>query len=188
MSVSESIWSLLLNEFVNYVVSSVSEPSEPTKEENNEDFINDPEDQKKITKAKLSNAGYQIGQKLADRYTKDRSRFREQVDIIRFLCKDFWTLLFGKNVDNLKTNHRGMWIIRDENFRPLRNLSFPFDGKNLKKFDLNENQIQIVQRFLYFPCGLIRGALSALGIDADVDVHCSLIPACEFTVISKESN
>ena len=26
--------------------------------------------------------------------------------MIKFLCKDLWTILFRKQIDNLKTNHR----------------------------------------------------------------------------------
>ena len=26
--------------------------------------------------------------------------------MIKFLCKDLWTLVFRKQIDNLKTNHR----------------------------------------------------------------------------------
>jgi len=28
------------------------------------------------------------------------------MDVIKFLCKDLWTILFRKQIDNLKTNHR----------------------------------------------------------------------------------
>lgn len=28
------------------------------------------------------------------------------MDIIKFICKDFWQAVFRKQVDNLKTNHR----------------------------------------------------------------------------------
>jgi len=30
----------------------------------------------------------------------------DTLDVIKFLCKDMWTLLFRKQIDNLKTNHR----------------------------------------------------------------------------------
>lgn len=40
------------------------------------------------------------------RFSKDRPRFNDTLDVIKFLCKDLWSLVFGKNIDNLKTNHR----------------------------------------------------------------------------------
>jgi len=40
------------------------------------------------------------------RFSRDRPRFADNLDVIKFLCKDLWTILFRKQVDNLKTNHR----------------------------------------------------------------------------------
>jgi hypothetical protein len=40
------------------------------------------------------------------RFSKDRPRMVEELDVVKFLCKDLWTLVFRKQVDNLKTNHR----------------------------------------------------------------------------------
>lgn len=40
------------------------------------------------------------------RFSRDRPRFNDNLDVIKFLCKDLWTVLFRKQIDNLKTNHR----------------------------------------------------------------------------------
>lgn len=40
------------------------------------------------------------------RFSRDRPRFTDTLDVIKFLCKDIWTLVFRKQIDNLKTNHR----------------------------------------------------------------------------------
>ena len=40
------------------------------------------------------------------RFSRDRPRFTDTLDMIKFLCKDMWTLVFRKQIDNLKTNHR----------------------------------------------------------------------------------
>jgi hypothetical protein len=40
------------------------------------------------------------------RFSRDRPRFTDTLDVIKFLCKDLWMLLFRKQIDNLKTNHR----------------------------------------------------------------------------------
>ena len=40
------------------------------------------------------------------RYTMERPRFTDHLDAIKFICKDFWSELFKKQIDNLKTNHR----------------------------------------------------------------------------------
>ena len=36
----------------------------------------------------------------------DRQRFGDHLEVIKFICKEFWAELFQKQVDNLKTNHR----------------------------------------------------------------------------------
>lgn len=30
----------------------------------------------------------------------------DTLDVIKFICKDLWTIVFRKQIDNLKTNHR----------------------------------------------------------------------------------
>jgi hypothetical protein len=40
------------------------------------------------------------------RYTIERPRFTDHLEAIKFICKDFWSELFKKQIDNLKTNHR----------------------------------------------------------------------------------
>ena len=43
---------------------------------------------------------------ICGRYTMDRPRFSDHLEAIKFICKDFWSELFKKQIDNLKTNHR----------------------------------------------------------------------------------
>lgn len=40
------------------------------------------------------------------RISKDRMRFSDNLDVVKFVCKEVWMFLFKKQVDNLKTNHR----------------------------------------------------------------------------------
>lgn len=47
------------------------------------------------------------------------------LDIIKFLCKDLWQALFRKQIDNLKTNHRGTFVLTDNLFGPLKRCSLP---------------------------------------------------------------
>lgn len=55
---------------------------------------------------RLDMLGYRVGQGLVERFSKDRPRFTDTLDVIKFLCKEVWMLVFRKHVDNLKTNHR----------------------------------------------------------------------------------
>lgn len=47
---------------------------------------------------------------------------------------------------------------------------------------------QVAAMHLYFPCGIIRGALSNLGIPCAVSADISGLPACKFTLESSISD
>jgi hypothetical protein len=49
--------------------------------------------------------------------------------VIKFICKDLWTLVFRKQVDNLKTNHRGVYVLTDNAFRPFSRMSAEAGGQ-----------------------------------------------------------
>lgn len=55
---------------------------------------------------RLERLGFRVGQGLSERFSRDRPRFTDHLDVIKFLCKDLWTIVFQKQIDNLKTNHR----------------------------------------------------------------------------------
>ena len=40
------------------------------------------------------------------RYARDKPRFGDPLDAVKFICKEFWNEVFSKQVDNLKTNYR----------------------------------------------------------------------------------
>ena len=60
---------------------------------------------------------------LNTRFSANRPRPQTPLDSIKFVCKDLWTLLFRKPVDNLKTNHRGIFVLTDQRFQPLSRMS-----------------------------------------------------------------
>jgi trafficking protein particle complex subunit 6 len=55
---------------------------------------------------RLDGLGYRVGLGIVDKWARDKPRFTDTLDVIKFLCKDLWTLVFRKQIDNLKTNHR----------------------------------------------------------------------------------
>jgi trafficking protein particle complex subunit 6 len=116
----------------------------------------------------LENLGFQVGQKMAARLTKDRPRFIDNLDIIKFLCKDFWMENFKKNVDNLRTNHKGTYVLHDSKFKFLQRIS-TIDSKETEELSKN---------YVTFTTGLIRGALNVLGVDAVVTAEIQSLPAC----------
>ncbi len=59
---------------------------------------------------RLERLGFRVGEGLSERFSRDRPRFTDHLDVIKFLCKDVWTVVFKKQIDNLKTNHRVTWF------------------------------------------------------------------------------
>jgi hypothetical protein len=59
-----------------------------------------------ILESALDAAKYMLTESRAIRFSRDRPRLTEPLDMIKFVCKDLWSLVFRKQVDNLKTNHR----------------------------------------------------------------------------------
>ncbi|KAI8920868.1 transport protein particle complex subunit [Powellomyces hirtus] len=133
----------------------------------------DTEMDKEAAYFKLENLGYQLGMAMVERITKDRPRFLDNLDVVKFICKDFWIALFKKQIDNLKTNHRGVYVLTDNNFRWFSRMSGDGAGAEISR-----------QAFahLAFPCGLIRGALGNLGVTTVVIGEVSTIPQCTFQI------
>jgi len=123
---------------------------------------------------KLEKMGYRVGQSLIERFTKDTPRFKDDLDILRYLCKDFWMKIYRKQVDSLKTNHQGIFVLQDENFKLLHKVSLCAGNEN--------NFMENIKKFMAFPCGIIRGCLAGLGLSAIVNVEVSTLPGCKFTV------
>lgn len=72
---------------------------------------------------RLELIGYRVGVGITEKFSRDRPRFTDPLDVIKFLCKDLWTIVFKKQIDNLKTNHRGVYVLTDNNFQPLKRMS-----------------------------------------------------------------
>ena len=124
---------------------------------------------------KLEGLGWSVGHRLADRYTKDLSFLVDQLDVIKFLCKDLWLALFSRQVDKLQTNHRGVYVLHDTAFRLLLHCH-ALQGMQAREV---EEQGRL---FLAFSVGLVRGALSNLGLNAAVKADISKGIAVTFTI------
>ena len=107
--------------------------------------------------------GSRVGATLAERHSYAIPRLIEQIDFIKFICKDLWVLLFNKPIDHLKTNHRGVYVLTDNNFVPMASVA------------------SCQPSHLYFYCGIIKGALGNLGIESNVTVEVNL-PTVIFSV------
>ena len=101
---------------------------------------------------------------------------KTQLEAVKFLCKEFWMEVFRKQIDKLQTNHRGVFVLKDQELKWLRRL--PPDEESARVGAI---------RILAFPCGLIRGALACLGLSGAV-VSCDFLAdgktmaSCSFNI------
>ena len=79
------------------------------------------EEDNEALRLRLESIGVSVGGTLAERsvrwiwcrsalsrlrLSKDKARFQDTLDTIKFICKDLWMAVWDKQVDNLRTNHR----------------------------------------------------------------------------------
>jgi trafficking protein particle complex subunit 6 len=119
---------------------------------------------------KLEAVGYAAGRRYVERLTRDRERLVDTLDAVKFLCREFWTEVFRKAVDKLQTNNRGTFVLQDFNFRPVRHLSAG-QGEDTKAASL---------KYVVLPCGMVRGAMAALGLECSVNADVSALPRVVF--------
>ncbi|XP_026873373.1 trafficking protein particle complex 6b-like [Electrophorus electricus] len=135
----------------------------------------DPDTERVTGLSILEGMGFRVGQGLTDRFTKDYPTFKDELDIMKFLCKDFWSSIFRKQIDNLRTNHQGTYVLQDNTFALLTQIS---SGKQ---------HLEEAPKYLAFPCGLLRGALSSLGLESLVSAEVALMPSSKFQVVIQKT-
>lgn len=152
--------------------------------------------EREILESKMESIGYRVGHGLVERFSRDRPLFLDHLDMIKFVCKDLWMMLFHKQIDNLKTNHRGVFVLTDNQFRwfakmsyhPVLKASQEVVGKGKGKQVVGVGQEYTP--YLWFPCGIVRGALANLGMESVVIAECpSGPPSVTFQIktIAKET-
>ncbi|TKR71630.1 hypothetical protein L596_019198 [Steinernema carpocapsae] len=119
---------------------------------------------------RLESMGFRVGYALVEKIAKDCPRFTTELDIMKFVCKEFWTSAFGKQVDNLRTNHQGVYVVQDNRFYTV------------STFSESKQYLEEAAMYLSFPSGMVRGALQNLGISSVVTNSCDTLPSVKFHV------
>jgi len=138
--------------------------------------------------AKLERMGAAVGYRFTERLAESKTwnagtanqeaaarTAAQQLEAVKFLCKEVWMEIFSKQIDKLQTNHRGVFVLKDLELSWLTR--FP---------SATESSRVAAIRLLAFPCGVIRGALANLGIPAVVS--CDFLAdgqnmaACSFNI------
>ncbi|XP_055107172.1 trafficking protein particle complex subunit 6A isoform X2 [Symphalangus syndactylus] len=129
----------------------------------------------KMSLSVLEGMGFRVGQALGERLPRETLAFREELDVLKFLCKDLWVAVFQKQMDSLRTNHQGTYVLQDNSF-PL-----------LLPMASGLQYLEEAPKFLAFTCGLLHGALCTLGIESVVTASVAALPVCKFQVVIPKS-
>ncbi|KAJ1724312.1 hypothetical protein LPJ53_001395 [Coemansia erecta] len=122
---------------------------------------------------KLEMVGFRVGKRLAERFAPLNRRLTDTLDIVKFVCKDIWLLLFNRQVDNLKTNHRGVYVLQDNKFKWFLRMSGNNGGAAAARR---------AQPYIWLPCGIIRGILDSFGVSTVVIAETLGLPQCTFQI------
>ncbi|XP_036088418.1 trafficking protein particle complex subunit 6A isoform X4 [Rousettus aegyptiacus] len=140
----------------------------------------------KMSLSVLEGMGFRVGQALgessadAPRLPRETLAFREELDVLKFLCKDLWVAVFQKQMDSLRTNHQHPWaLLHPQGTYVLQDNSFPL----LVRMASGLQYVEEAPKFLAFTCGLLRGTLSTLGIKSLVTTSVAALPASKFQVV-----
>lgn len=132
---------------------------------------------------RIESYGYSLGLRLTEvlmyKAAANSTKIVDILDIMKFVCRDVWRCLYGKQMDNLRTNHRGTFVLIDNSHRLIAGLnSAQGSADTLRK----------AQSYLWFPCGIIRGILMSFGIEAHLLAEISEFPAVSFNIQTAINN
>ncbi|KAA8497059.1 Trafficking protein particle complex subunit 6B [Porphyridium purpureum] len=166
---------LFLIEHVEYFLRGRdASPGSITRKWNDSVAVRDPEEKRRNefdNKLRLELNGFEIGQRLIERLAVDKDMLDSELDIVKFICRELWEASFSKQVDVLRTNRKGLYVLQDSNFKWLASLSKNRDGDT-----------RSLEDYAVFPCGLVCGALHKLGMKCQVTADIKALPRVEFFV------
>ncbi|KAF8554539.1 transport protein particle component [Imleria badia] len=124
-------------------------------------------------RTRLEAIGLHVGGNFVERLCRDRPLFGDSLDAIKFVCKELWVSCWDKQVDNLRTNHRGVFVLQDNTFKPISRIS-SWQGRS--------EALKHAKIYVALPAGLIRGALARIGLHGTVTTEITSLPHCTFQI------
>lgn len=180
----------LLNETAAYAIRSNSKASESGIETT--DYLKNIEDvNSPDTLSYINKIGYNVGFKTAQLLLIDpevgtttisnmsnNSLIDNPLEAMKFICRDVWKNIFGKQMDNLRTNHVGTFVLVDHKPISYSNCFYTVSMATSSS-GINATADRAAP-FLEFNVGLIHGVLACLGVDV-VTVKATPTPAADKT-------
>ena len=128
--------------------------------------VKDPDQQS----TKLRAMGIRAGQVLQERLNIDAPRTQDEVDIVRFVCRDVWMNLFLKQIDKLKTDNKGAYYLIDNEFCLIKQVTDSMQ------------YVRDIPLFMEFTSGLVQGIFVQFGLAVIVTPDVTHPPICMFQV------
>ncbi|PCH33186.1 TRAPP complex subunit trs33 [Wolfiporia cocos MD-104 SS10] len=129
------------------------------------------DEEEEAVRTRLEAIGMHVGANITEMLCHDRPLFSETLDAVKFVCKDLWAACWDKQVDNLRTNHRGIYVLQDHSFKPISRIS-SYEGR--------AEALRKAKLYIAMPVGILRGALIRLGYQAVVVAEVTNLPQCSF--------
>jgi len=135
-------------------------------------IFHDKDDEKSDSEAssKLENIGFSTGYRLVERLSRESLRHGSQLEVLKYVCRVVWSAVYKKEVNSLRTNNLGLYVLHDDNFRFLSSMA---RGKQY---------LEQAPKYLSLACGIVRGALANLGVNSVVTAEVTQLPQCKFEV------
>lgn len=124
---------------------------------------------------RVENYGFDIGLRISEliMFKSSNQKMVDILDIMKFVCRDVWRVLYGKQMSNLRTNHRGTFVLVDNSYKLIETMM-----SDKGAFDT----VNKCKNYLWFPCGVIRGILMSFGIEAEVHAEVNQFPSVTFNI------
>ncbi|SOV21693.1 trafficking protein particle complex subunit 6A, putative [Plasmodium sp. DRC-Itaito] len=134
---------------------------------------NNERDHINIVSSKLKDIGKCIGLKLIERMLIYKNEFYDVKDILKFISKDIWYILFNKNSDRIQTQKKGVYIINENDIG--------FYLQHLLIDNETNQKNNFIHYFLILIIGIIKGILKRFKIKAYVTYELNY-PQCSFQI------
>ncbi|KAI3405138.2 TRS33 [Candida oxycetoniae] len=124
---------------------------------------------------RIETYGFNLGWKIAEvlLYKNSRTKIVDILDIMKFVCRDVWKCFYDKQMDNLRTNHRGTFVLVDNNYKLINQLNSPRGA---------QDTLDKAKLYMWFPCGVIKGILMSFGVEAQVAAEITQFPSVIFNI------
>lgn len=170
-TVNYSALQYLLNETVAHSIKSTIAKSKNTQKEDIDNYISNIDHMNApSTLSYINQIGFNVGYKTAQTLLLDPNSSTTTIsnmsntalidnplEAMKFICRDVWKNIFGKQMDNLRTNHAGTFVLVDNKPISYGNCYF-VPSSNM------QDTVSRAPAYIEFNAGLIHGVLASLGV------------------------